>query len=90
MQDFGEGMKMKGSGGSSFRRTGLHAQEHVIAERKRREKLNERFIALSATIPGLAKVLQINSFCVKFLKDQYPFFFPSSLCIFIGVFIFLV
>ncbi|XP_072991839.1 uncharacterized protein [Typha latifolia] len=32
------------------------AQEHVIAERKRREKLSQQFIALSALIPGLKKV----------------------------------
>ncbi|KAM7250896.1 hypothetical protein ACFE04_022779 [Oxalis oulophora] len=30
-------------------------QDHVIAERKRREKLSQRFIALSAIIPGLKK-----------------------------------
>ncbi|XP_044479287.1 transcription factor NAI1-like [Mangifera indica] len=30
-------------------------QDHVIAERKRREKLNQRFIALSALVPGLKK-----------------------------------
>lgn len=34
-------------------------QEHIIAERKRREKLSQRFIALSAIIPGLKKVCQI-------------------------------
>lgn len=32
-------------------------QDHVMAERKRREKLSQRFIALSAIIPGLKKVL---------------------------------
>ncbi|KAF3439130.1 hypothetical protein FNV43_RR17405 [Rhamnella rubrinervis] len=34
----------------------LHAQNHVIAERTRREKLNQRFITLSAVIPGLKKM----------------------------------
>lgn len=33
------------------------AQDHIIAERKRREKLSQRFIALSALVPGLKKVL---------------------------------
>lgn len=33
-----------------------HAQDHIIAERKRREKLGQRFIALSAIVPGLKKV----------------------------------
>ena len=28
------------------------AKHHILAERKRREKLNQRFIALSAIIPG--------------------------------------
>jgi hypothetical protein len=37
-------------------RTPLNAQDHVIAERKRREKLSQRFIALSAVVPGLKKV----------------------------------
>lgn len=31
-------------------------QEHIIAERKRREKLSQKFIALAAIIPGLKKV----------------------------------
>ncbi|KAI5392406.1 transcription factor bHLH18 [Lathyrus oleraceus] len=30
--------------------------DHIIAERKRRQELTERFIALSAIIPGLSKV----------------------------------
>lgn len=41
---------------SSVTRDPSHAQDHVIAERKRREKLNQRFIALSALVPGLKKV----------------------------------
>lgn len=43
-------------------RTGTthHGKDHVIAERKRREKLNQRFIALSAVVPGLRKVLLVN------------------------------
>lgn len=49
----GQGIK-KAAG--SFSRNPLHARDHVIAERKRREKLNQRFIALSALIPGLNKV----------------------------------
>ncbi|XP_039136934.1 transcription factor bHLH18-like [Dioscorea cayenensis subsp. rotundata] len=31
------------------------SHDHMIAERKRREKLNEQFLSLSAIIPGLAK-----------------------------------
>lgn len=41
-------------------------QEHVIAERKRREKLCQRFIALSAILPGLKKV----NFPYKFVRTQ--------------------
>lgn len=33
-----------------------YVQEHVIAERRRREKINRRFIELSTVIPGLKKV----------------------------------
>lgn len=32
------------------------SQEHIMAERKRREKLSERLIALSAMVPGLKKM----------------------------------
>lgn len=35
-------------------------QDHIIAERKRREKLSQRFIALSALVPGLQKVCKIR------------------------------
>ncbi|KAM0022358.1 putative transcription factor bHLH family [Helianthus debilis subsp. tardiflorus] len=38
------------------RRNHRQAQEHVLAERKRREKLAERFISLSALLPGLKKM----------------------------------
>lgn len=38
------------------------AQDHILAERKRREKLSQRFIALSALVPGLKKVI----FSLKF------------------------
>lgn len=38
------------------RRTSSEIQDHIMAERKRRQVISERFIALSATIPGLKKV----------------------------------
>ncbi|XP_074375161.1 transcription factor bHLH25-like [Apium graveolens] len=34
----------------------VQVQEHVVAERKRRQKLNKLFIGLSANIPGLKKL----------------------------------
>lgn len=33
-----------------------HNQDHILAERKRREKLSQRFIALSAIVPDLKKM----------------------------------
>ncbi|CAL4935259.1 unnamed protein product [Urochloa decumbens] len=33
-----------------------NSQDHIIAERKRREKINQRFIELSTVIPGLKKM----------------------------------
>jgi hypothetical protein len=38
-------------------RNPIQARDHVMAERKRREKLSQRFIALSSILPGLKKVL---------------------------------
>ncbi|XP_042412311.1 transcription factor bHLH18-like [Zingiber officinale] len=40
---------------SASRPPSASAQDHVIAERKRRERLNQQFIALSTIIPGLKK-----------------------------------
>lgn len=37
-------------------RSQSNAQDHILAERKRREKLTQRFVALSALIPGLKKM----------------------------------
>ncbi|KAE9584538.1 putative transcription factor bHLH family [Lupinus albus] len=37
-------------------RSSSETLDHIVAERKRRRELTERFIALSATIPGLKKV----------------------------------
>jgi len=33
-----------------------HGQDHIMAERKRREKLTQNFIALAALVPNLKKV----------------------------------
>ncbi|KAL3726319.1 hypothetical protein ACJRO7_031239 [Eucalyptus globulus] len=69
---YGENMKMKRSGvGSTFSRTTLHGPEHVIAERKRREKRSQRFIALSSIIPGLTKLdkASVLGDTIKYLKQ---------------------
>lgn len=55
-------------------KTGLmpsQAQEHIMAERKRREKLSQRFIALSAAIPGLKKKdkASVLGDAVKYVKE---------------------
>ncbi|KAL3726305.1 hypothetical protein ACJRO7_031229 [Eucalyptus globulus] len=64
-----EGPKMKSA--SPMSRTPAHAQEHVLAERKRREKISERFIALSAVIPNLSKMdkASILEDAIKYLKE---------------------
>lgn len=46
-----------------------HTQDHIIAERKRREKLSQRFIALSAIVPGLKKVLSLITFNLVFITQ---------------------
>lgn len=52
-QKYGQGIKR---GAGCLNRSPLVAQDHVLAERKRREKLSQRFVALSALIPHLKKV----------------------------------
>ncbi|GFZ18863.1 basic helix-loop-helix (bHLH) DNA-binding superfamily protein [Actinidia rufa] len=51
-------------------RTSLEAQDRVMAERKRREKLSQRFIALSAIIPDLKKMdkASVLGDAIKYLK----------------------
>ncbi|XP_019708608.1 transcription factor bHLH18 isoform X2 [Elaeis guineensis] len=60
--------------GSKMRKMGStlsQAQEHIIAERKRREKLSRRFIELSAVIPGLKKKdkASVLGDAVKYVKE---------------------
>ncbi|KAK6139274.1 hypothetical protein DH2020_026983 [Rehmannia glutinosa] len=46
------------------------SQDHIIAERTRREKLSQRFIALSALVPGLKRYMKQLQDKVKTLEDQ--------------------
>lgn len=48
--------KSEAKQGAKKHRTSSEIKDHIMAERKRRRELTERFIALSATIPGLKKV----------------------------------
>ncbi|CAK9868499.1 unnamed protein product [Sphagnum jensenii] len=47
-----------------------HTQDHIMAERKRREKLSQRFIALSAVVPGLKKMdkASVLGDAIKYVK----------------------
>lgn len=56
---------------ASTSRTPLHAHDHVMAERKRREKLSQRFISLSAIVPGLKKTdkASVLGDAIKYLKQ---------------------
>ena len=49
-------MMLEGKKTGSVTRSPHHAHDHIIAERMRREKISQQFIALSALIPGLKKV----------------------------------
>ncbi|XP_050205359.1 transcription factor bHLH19-like [Mercurialis annua] len=58
-------------GGAVISRNPLYAQDHVMAERKRREKLSQQFVALSAVIPGLKKMdkASILEDAIKYVKN---------------------
>ncbi|KAK4380850.1 Transcription factor [Sesamum angolense] len=47
------------------------AQDHILAERKRREKLSQRFIALSTLVPGLKKMdkASVLGDAIKYMKQ---------------------
>jgi len=48
--------KGRGKRGTKRARTSSEIEYHIISERKRRQDIAEKFIELSATIPGLKKV----------------------------------
>ncbi|MCO5581396.1 hypothetical protein L7F22_035280 [Adiantum nelumboides] len=56
------------NGSSDFQKPG---NDHIMAERKRREKLSQRFIALSAIVPGLKKMdkASILGDAIKYVKQ---------------------
>ncbi|PON48710.1 Basic helix-loop-helix transcription factor [Parasponia andersonii] len=66
--NYGQGVKRAVG---SMSRSPLHAQDHVIAERKRREKLSQRFIALSTVVPDLKKMdkASVLGDAIKYIKN---------------------
>ncbi|CAL5197846.1 unnamed protein product [Lathyrus oleraceus] len=57
---------------SSFSKSSTHhIPDHIIAERKRRQKISQQFIALSALIPNLKKIDKASVLCdaIKYVKD---------------------
>ncbi|OEL29996.1 Transcription factor bHLH25 [Dichanthelium oligosanthes] len=59
------GLRSMGSMSASY------AQDHIMAERKRREKINTRFVELSTVIPGLKKMdkATILSDATRYVKE---------------------
>ncbi|PKA49695.1 Transcription factor bHLH25 [Apostasia shenzhenica] len=55
---------------TGFRRPAAQNHDHILAERKRREKLSQRFITLSAVVPGLKKTdkASVLGDAIKYLK----------------------
>ncbi|KAF5780231.1 putative transcription factor bHLH family [Helianthus annuus] len=57
------GVEISGAGKvQTMARTPVKVQDHVLAERKRREKLNRQLISLSALLPNLRKVILVSCF----------------------------
>ncbi|KAL2322896.1 hypothetical protein Fmac_027275 [Flemingia macrophylla] len=56
---------------SQGKRSPAHAQDHIMAERKRREKLSQSFIALAALVPGLKKMdkASVLGDAIKYMKE---------------------
>ncbi|KEH28663.1 helix loop helix DNA-binding domain protein [Medicago truncatula] len=68
-------MKINQQNGVKRGRSSSQCIDHIMAERKRRQELSEKFIALSATIPGLSKtdkasILREAIDYVKQLKER--------------------
>ncbi|KAL9229781.1 hypothetical protein vseg_005213 [Gypsophila vaccaria] len=59
-------------GGKRKRRDPEQVQDHILAERKRRQTLSQQFIALSALVPNLKKVdkTSILEEAIKHLKEM--------------------
>ncbi|CAJ2635214.1 unnamed protein product [Trifolium pratense] len=56
---------------SQNKRSRNHGHDHIIAERKRREKLSQSFIALAALVPNLKKMdkASVLTDSIKYMKE---------------------
>ncbi|XP_057421585.1 transcription factor bHLH18-like isoform X2 [Lotus japonicus] len=56
---------------SHGKRSPAHHHDHIMAERKRREKLSQSFIALAALVPGLKKMdkSSVLTDAIKYVKE---------------------
>ncbi|XP_015933641.1 transcription factor bHLH18-like [Arachis duranensis] len=64
-----------GNTAKKARRSSSECLDHIVAERKRRQEITQRFIALSATIPHLKKIDKVSILSeaiayIKQLKEQ--------------------
>ncbi|XP_044949511.1 transcription factor bHLH19-like isoform X2 [Hordeum vulgare subsp. vulgare] len=61
----------RSGGGAASSASPGPVQDHIIAERRRREKINQRFIELSTVIPGLKKMdkATILGDAVKYVRE---------------------
>ncbi|TVU48815.1 hypothetical protein EJB05_00091, partial [Eragrostis curvula] len=66
------GRRGGGSGSAAASSSPGPVQDHIIAERRRREKINQRFIELSTVIPGLKKMdkATILGDAVKYVREM--------------------
>ncbi|XP_047166924.1 transcription factor bHLH25-like [Vigna umbellata] len=57
--------------GTKRARTSSEIEYHIISERKRRQDIAEKFIALSATIPGLKKIDKVSILgeAIKYMRQ---------------------
>ncbi|KAJ1396746.1 Myc-type, basic helix-loop-helix [Sesbania bispinosa] len=67
------GPKQSAIQGGKQSRSGSNTVDHVIAERKRRQDLAEKFIALSSIVPGLKKIDKTSIVCetISYVKQLH-------------------
>lgn len=71
------------SGGAKKKRQPNQVQDHIIAERRRRELISQLFISLSSIVPGIKKVYSLTflKFCLlHYNKCDHSAKFYSRCC----------